>query len=119
MRRYASSLILLATLAVALAAVLISLQSAGRLTRAPRAFEDRQGASSPLCRVEDGALKLNINEATAADIQLLSGFGEALSQAVVDYRTANGPFRSVDELANVPGVGAARLEAVKPYICCD
>ena len=59
---------------------------------------------------------ININTASAAELQQLSGIGESLSQRIVDYRQANGPFSSVDELANVSGIGEARLAAIRDQI---
>lgn len=54
---------------------------------------------------------VNINTADAGTIEAtLSGIGKVKAQAIVDHRTANGPFASVDELLEVKGIGAATLE---------
>lgn len=62
-----------------------------------------------------GAL-LNINTASAADFETLSGIGEVLAAAIVDYRTENGPFASVDDLEDVSGIGPATLEEIRDQI---
>ena len=59
--------------------------------------------------------KVNINTATAKQLQLLPGIGEVIAQRIVDYRTESGPFKSVDDLLNVSGIGDAKLEQLKPY----
>jgi len=56
--------------------------------------------------------RININTASLAELQTLSGVGPVRAQAIVDYRSANGPFRTVDELIDVPGIGPATLAAI-------
>jgi competence protein ComEA len=57
------------------------------------------------------AESLNINTADATNMaQVISGVGEKRAQAIVDYRAENGPFKSVDGLTNVKGIGTAILE---------
>jgi competence protein ComEA len=59
---------------------------------------------------------LNINTATAAQFETLPGIGPVLAQHIVDYRTRHGPFRSVDELRQVDGLGTARFSQIKPLV---
>ena len=119
MKRYASSLILLATLAVLLAGVTGYRWATGMLFHPQDMIEDRVTGESRVYRVEDGVLRVNINEADAAALQLLTGIGESLSQAVVDYRAANGPFHSVDDLLHIEGIGEGKLNAIRDYIYCE
>jgi competence protein ComEA len=59
---------------------------------------------------------ININTASATELQDLNGVGEVLSAAIVDYRTENGPFTSVDQLEDVSGIGPATLEKIRDRV---
>jgi len=56
------------------------------------------------------AAQVNINTASAEQLQVLKGIGAAKAQAIIDYRTKNGKFNAIDDLANVSGVGAKLIE---------
>ena len=56
---------------------------------------------------------VDINSATAEELQQLMGVGPVLAQAIVDYRAEHGPFASVDELLEVSGIGEAKLEGIR------
>ena len=60
--------------------------------------------------------KININTADIDQLQKIPGVGSVIAQRIVDYREANGPFRSVSELTNVDGIGISRLEQIMDYI---
>jgi competence protein ComEA len=55
---------------------------------------------------------VDLNRASAEQLEALPGIGPALGQAIVEWREAHGPFRSVDDLASVPGIGPAKLAAL-------
>jgi len=60
--------------------------------------------------------KVNINSATKEQLESLMGVGPVRAQAIVDYRTHNGPFQSLDQLKNVDGVGTGVYELIKSDI---
>lgn len=56
---------------------------------------------------------LNINTAGQEQFQALPGIGPAKAAAIIEYRSANGPFSSVDDLAKVKGIGAKTLDGLR------
>jgi competence protein ComEA len=60
--------------------------------------------------------KVHLNSATLEQLDELPGVGPVTAQQILDYRAANGAFRSVDELDAVPGIGPARLEQLRPLV---
>jgi len=56
---------------------------------------------------------VNINTASKEELDSLKGIGPVKAQAIVDYRTKNGPFRSVDDLEKVPGIGPKTLADIR------
>ncbi|HPU78884.1 helix-hairpin-helix domain-containing protein, partial [Accumulibacter sp.] len=56
---------------------------------------------------------VNVNTANEAELQMLTGIGPAKAKAIIDYRTKNGAFKSVDDLTKVPGIGPAVLGKMK------
>lgn len=65
----------------------------------------------------DTAGLININTASAAELQTLSGIGPSMAQSIIDERTKNGPFASVDDLMRVSGIGEKKLAKIKDCIC--
>ncbi len=57
--------------------------------------------------------KVNINSAGVEELKTLSGIGDTLAGNIIDYRNANGPFKSLDELTNVPKIGPKTFENIK------
>jgi competence protein ComEA len=59
---------------------------------------------------------IDLNTATPEDLDALPGVGPATAKAIVDHRTQNGPFRSVDDLLDVRGIGPAKLDAIRGLV---
>jgi len=59
---------------------------------------------------------INVNTATATELEALSGIGEVLAATIVEYRTTNGPFIAVDDLLDVSGIGPATLDEIRDQI---
>jgi competence protein ComEA len=60
--------------------------------------------------------RVNLNTATAAELQTLPRVGPVLSERIVDWREQNGPFASVQELDAVPGIGDAMMASLEPLV---
>lgn len=59
---------------------------------------------------------VNINTATVSELESLPGLGMTKARAIVTFRNANGNFTSIEQLDNVPGIGPATINLVRPYI---
>lgn len=62
--------------------------------------------------------RINLNTATAQELQALPGIGPVLSQTIVDFREEIGGFYYPEELLFVPGIGEKRFEAIQALIVC-
>ena len=60
--------------------------------------------------------KININTATAAELDKLPGVGPAMAKRIVEWRQANGPFQSGEDLKQVKGIGDAKYQKLKDKI---
>jgi competence protein ComEA len=60
--------------------------------------------------------QININTATAPELETLPGIGPSLAQKIVSYRETHGPFLKPDDLLNVAGIGPAKLEQISALI---
>jgi len=59
---------------------------------------------------------VNINTASLSELDTLQGVGPSTAQKIIDYRTANGGFTSVEQLKDVPGIGDAKFAALKDFV---
>ncbi|MBS7217877.1 MAG: ComEA family DNA-binding protein [Oscillospiraceae bacterium] len=62
---------------------------------------------------------IDLNTAAPKDLERLPGIGPAKAEAIASYRAEHGPFRTIDQLTEVSGIGDATLEALRPYICAS
>ena len=72
-------------------------------------------AFSPLASAEP----IDLNTASAKELEKLPGLGKTKAAAVVAYREQNGPFASVEQLDKVKGIGKATVEKLRPHLSID
>lgn len=71
---------------------------------------------SDLQRGSENAYRVDLNHAERAELMQLPGVGDALADRVLEHRRQHGPFRNVDDLRTVSGMGPATLERLRPHI---
>lgn len=79
----------------------------------------QQGATLPYANWEamlQQAKQVDLNQATAEELARLPEIGPALAQRIVDYRVLHGPFRRLEALSEVPGIGPKTMEIVEDYL---
>jgi len=59
---------------------------------------------------------VNINTASSEELELLPRVGPALAGRIIEFREANGPFQTVDEILAVKGIGDSSFEKLEPFI---
>lgn len=62
------------------------------------------------------AKPINLNTATAAQLEELPGVGPATAKAILDFRAKSGPFRRVEDLLSVHGISQKKLQKLRPYV---
>ena len=83
--------------------------------RGGRASAMAAGAASPAANGVAGG-PIDLNTATLEQLDTLDGVGPVIARKIIEHRARNGPFRSVDELAQVPGIGPKRLAALRAHV---
>jgi competence protein ComEA len=79
----------------------------------PKVGESRQPTSGPGGGQSE---KINVNSATAEELDSLPGIGEVKARAIISYRERNGPFASLEELLAVRGIGPATLDGIRDLV---
>jgi len=85
--------------------------------RAPAAAVVVEPESAVPPGVRQGA-RVRINAATAEDLELLPGIGPALARRIVDERNRGGPYRGIEDLRRVKGIGPKSLDRLRDWIDC-
>lgn len=85
----------------------------------PGATTAEGGTAGPGFNVSATAGSVNINTASKAQLEDLPGIGPSLAQRIIDYRTQNGPFMTIEDIQNVSGIGEKRFEQLKSKICVN
>lgn len=62
---------------------------------------------------------VNVNTASAVELQYLPRVGPSLAGRILEFRETNGPFKGIDELVAVRGIGETSLEKIKPFVTVD
>jgi competence ComEA-like helix-hairpin-helix protein len=62
---------------------------------------------------------LDLNRATATQLEQVPGIGPTTAQAILRFRTRSGPFRSVDDLLSLQGIGRKRFARIRPYLTVE
>ena len=62
------------------------------------------------------ARQVDLNQATLSDLEALPGIGPKLAQRVIEHRDERGPFRTVDDLRQVRGIGRKKFDRLRPHV---
>lgn len=83
----------------------LNMMAASRLHAAPKANAQ---ITAPVM--------VNINKAGVEELDKIRGVGPAMAQRIVEFREQNGPFKTVDDLVQVRGIGGSKLQKIKDQI---
>jgi competence protein ComEA len=94
---------------------------ATRLADQMEVYVPRQGEAEPPAPPNGSApdaagAKININTASAEELDKLPGIGPSIAKAIIDYRTKNGSFKQIEDINDVKGIGDALFEKIKDQI---
>lgn len=64
-------------------------------------------------------IRINVNQASASELERVPGLGPKLSQRIVEYREANGTFQKLEDLIKVQGIGPKSLEKIRDYLAIE
>jgi len=68
---------------------------------------------------ESANKKINLNQATSEELEVIPGLGPILSQKIIEYRKAKGSFRKLEDLMQVSGIGPKKFEQIKDYLTLE
>lgn len=78
--------------------------------------QHHRGSHERVNKAADPQGKIDINNADAKSLTLLKGIGEKRAEAIIKYRDANGPFKSIDELTKVKGISQSIIDKNREHL---
>jgi competence protein ComEA len=97
----------------------VSFSAAGRLSSLPEAASGPVPGHPPVSAAATAQSAVNLNRATAAELERLPFVGPYMARQIVAFRERHGPFAAVDSLVRVPGVGPATLARVRERLTVE
>lgn len=77
----------------------------------------KDGGSYYISYIKEGESKISINSANQVQLDMLPGIGEVFAKRIIEYRSKNGQFKTIEELKNVKGIGESLFETLKDLVC--
>jgi len=75
--------------------------------------------TAPAALPLSGGPRVNINTAGEAELDVLPGIGPALAKRIIEYRQTHGPFQTIEQITEVPGIGDAILEQIRDLVTIE
>lgn len=93
----------------------------GQKIKIPSNIEDEEDTvpEEIIISGEQNAEEININIATQTELETIPGIGPSTALKIIEYRTKNGKFKTIEDIKNVSGIGEAKYETIKEYICVN
>lgn len=95
----------------------VAVPAQGSAEASPSSAPFDGGSGATASKAAAGTGRVNINTADAAALQTLNGVGEATAKKIVADREANGPFKTIEDLKRVSGIGDKKFENLRDSIC--
>jgi competence ComEA-like helix-hairpin-helix protein len=73
-------------------------------------------SESPSNPIEHNRFRVDVNQASQAELMALPNLGPATASKIVEYRSRNGPFAEIEQLLRVPGIGPETLRSLRPLL---